>query len=174
MIRIFIAGLAILIWLAPFRSARADQFTIDLDVHGPKAARTVHAEKPIPPDLSALGSKPKPREVLEIQPGDKISIKWTLTSTAPKETIKDVLVHFYAVKINKAGDSPPPKLDKNVLLESALTMDFKPKDKNEGELSLHVEKPGVYLLRLETLKAKGAGVNADNHEYFASMDVIAK
>jgi hypothetical protein len=155
----------ILFWLAAFGLARADHFTIDLEVKGSKAGHTVHAE------TAGLGIKPKPRAVLEIQAGDKITIKWTLTSTASKDTVKDVLVHFYAVKIAKPGDPPPPKLDKDVLLETALTMDFKPKDKTEGELSLQVDKPGVYLLRLETI---GAAVGADGHEHFANLDIMAR
>jgi hypothetical protein len=150
---------------------RADHFTIDLEVKAPKATRTVHAETARLPDLSDLGAKPKPRAVLEIQAGDKVTIRWTLASAAPKETVKDVLVHFYAVKIEKAGDRPPTKLDKDVLLESALTMDFKPKDKTEGELTLQVTRPGVYLLRLET---KGAAIGPDGHEHFANLDVVAR
>ncbi len=160
--------------MAAVSPARADQFTIDLEVKGPKAGRTVHAEKAGPADLSALGTKPKPREVLEVKAGDRITIKWTLTSNTSKETIKDVLVHFYAVKINKAGDPPPPKLDKDVLLESALTMDFKPKDKNESELSLQIDKQGIYLLRLEPLKSKRGGADADDQECFATLEVIAR
>ena len=107
MIRFLSFGLPILLWLSAFGSARRDQFTIDLEVRGPKAGRTVHGETAAPPDLSTLGTKPKPRDILEIQAGDKITIKWALASTAPKETVKDVLVHFYAVKINKPGDPPP-------------------------------------------------------------------
>jgi len=162
--------LMILIWLAAFGPARADQFTIDLEVKGPKAGRTVHAEAAATGPLE-LGAKPKPRAILEIQAGDTITIKWTLTSIAPKETVKDVLVHFYAVKIDKAGDRPPPKLDKGVLLETALTMDFKPKDKSEGELNLLVDKAGVYLLRLET---SFKHVDAEALEPFATLDLIVR
>ncbi len=157
--------LAILLALVISATAAADHFAIDLEVKGPKANRTVHAE------TLGLGVKPKPRAVLEIQAGDTITIKWTLASTAPKETVRDVLVHFYAVKINKAGDLPPPKLEKDVLLETALTMDFKPKDKSEVEHSLLVDKPGTYLLRLETIRAAGG---TDDHEHFATLDLIAR
>ena len=144
---------------------RADHFTIDLEVKSPKANRTVHAE------TLGLGVKPKERAVLEIQAGDKVTLQWTLANATPKETVKDVLVHFYAVKIEKAGDRPPQRLDKDVLLESALTMDFKPKDKTQGELTLQVTQPGVYLLRLET---KGAAIGPDGHEHFANLDVVAR
>jgi hypothetical protein len=165
MIRLADGFLVALVWLAVFQPARADHFTIDLDVKGPKANRTVHTE------TLGLGVKPKPRTVLEVQAGDTLTIKWTLASTSSNDTVKDVLIHFYAVKINKAGDPPPPKLDKDVLLESALTMDFKPKDKSEGELTLQVAKPGTYLLRLETIRAAGG---ANDHEHFANLDLIAR
>src|SRR6266496_4020260 len=92
---------AILFWLAVSGPSRADHFTIDLEVKAPKANRTVHAE------TLGLGVKTKPRSVLEVQAGDKITIKWTLTSTG-KEVVKDVQVQFYAVKIPKPGDPPPP------------------------------------------------------------------
>jgi hypothetical protein len=165
MVRLASYSGAILFWLAASGPSRADHFTIDLEVKGSKTNRTVHTE------TAVLGIKPKARAVLEIQAGDKITIKWVLNSTAPKDTIKDVLIHFYAVKIAKPGDPPPPKLDKDVLLETALTMDFKPKDKTEGELRLQVDKPGTYLLRLETI---GAAVGADGHEYYATLDVVAR
>jgi len=161
-----VAGLALMLWasVAITNSARADHFAIELEVKGPKASHTAKTE------TAGLGVKPKPRGVLEVQAGDQVTVKWTLGNTG-KDTIKDVLVHFYAVKIGKAGDLPPPKLDKDVLLETALTMDFKPKDKSHGELTLKPEKPGVYLLRLETI---GASAGTNDHEHFATLDLVAR
>src|SRR5439155_23141453 len=157
---------AMFFFLAASEPARADHFTIDLEIKAPKANKTVHAE------TLGLGVKTKPRAVLEIQAGDKITIKWALASAA-KDVIKDVQIQFYAVKIPKPGDPPPPprEFDKDAILQTALTMDFKPKDKTEGELSLQVDKPGTYLLRLET---KGAAVGPDDHEHFATLDVVAR
>jgi len=163
MIRIFNFGL-LLTLMAFSSSARADHFAIELEVKGPKASHTAKTE------TAGLGVKPKPRAVLEVQAGDQVTVKWTLGSTG-KDTIKDVLVHFYAVKIGKAGDRPPPKLVKDVILETALTMDFKPKDKSHGELTLKPEKPGVYLLRLETISPPNA---TNYHEHFATLDLVAR
>jgi hypothetical protein len=154
----------VLVWLVASGPARADHFTIDLEVKGPKTHCTVHAEP------AGFQIKPKPRAALEIQAGDSITIKWTLAGTAPKETVKDVLVHFYAVKIPKPGDPAPLKLGNDVLLETALTMDFKPKDKSEGELSLQVDKSGTYLLRLET---KGPAANSDGGDR-ATLDLVVR
>jgi hypothetical protein len=164
MTRISSLALVHLALVAFSNPAQADHFAIELEVKGPKVNHTARAE------TAGLGVKPKPRAVVEVQAGDQVTVKWTLTSSS-KDTIKDVLVHLYAVKISKAGDPPPPKLDKDVLLETALTMDFKPKDKSQGELTLKPEKPGVYLLRLETI---GAAAGGEDHEHFATLDLVAR
>ena len=173
MFRISSFGWTLVSWPLLAGLAAGHDFAIDLEVKTPKGNQTVHAQisalgqKPIP----ALGEKPKPRAALEVKAGDKITVKWTLRSTAAKETAKDVLVHFYAVKINKLGEPPPSKLDEDVVTETALTMDFKPKDKTEGELRLQIDKPGFYLLRLETI---GAAVGLEGHEHFAALDLIVQ
>ena len=50
-------------------------------------------------------------------------------------------------------------------------MDFGPGDKNEGELSFTLEKPGSYLFRVETI---GAAAGPAGHEDFTALDVQAK
>src|SRR5260370_1463966 len=161
MVRMLNFSCAIVFFLS--EPARADHFTIDLEVKAPKANKTVHAE------TLGLGIKTKPRAVLEIQAGDRITIKWTLAGTA-KDAFKDVQIQFYAVKIPKPGDPPPPRrdFDKDAILQAALTMDFKPKDKTEAELSLQMEKPGIYLLRLETSRA---AVASNDHEHFTASEL---
>jgi hypothetical protein len=146
-------------------TARADHFTIDLGVQAGKVSQTAHAE------MAAIGVKPKERAILEVKAGERISVKWALASAAPKETVKDVTVHFFVVKEEKAGQQIVPKLDRDVIAESALTMDFKPKDKTKGELSFTIEKAGAYLLRLETI---GAAAGTDGHEHFAALDLVVR
>jgi hypothetical protein len=143
--------------------ARADSFTIDLKMETPDTSRTVHAQ------AVTLGGKPRARLVLDGASGKPFLIHWTLTSTASQETFKDVLVHFFIVKEEKAGQQAVPKLDKQVEAESALTMDFKPGDRAQGEQTLQIDKPGAYLVRLETV---GAATGGDGHEYFAALDLI--
>src|SRR5690348_4322524 len=123
----------LLLWTAV---ARADHFAIDLEARAGKESKTAHTE------AVALGATPKPRPVLEVKAGDRVTVKWTLRCTDPKETYKDVVVHFFAVKEEKAGQQAVPKLDRDVAAESALTMDFKPTDAADGELSFTVERPG--------------------------------
>ena len=157
--------LAVAAWLSSVLAARADEFAIDLEARADKASKAAHAEK------VALGTTPKQRPVLEARAGQRVTVKWTLSSTDPKTTYKDVTVHFFAVKEEKAGQQTVPRLDKDVAVETALSMDFKPKDSNEGELSFPLDKPGVYLLRVETLDA---AQGEDGREYFAALDLVVR
>ena len=52
--------------------------------------------------------------------------------------------------VSQLGQRNVPKLNMGVAAESALTMDFAPKDATRGALSFTIERPGFYLLRLET------------------------
>jgi hypothetical protein len=156
-------GLAVFGSLLVSTAARAEEpFAIDLEVRAGKASKTAHAE------TAALGVKPKQRGVLEVKAGDRITVKWKLSNIDPKATFNDVTVHFFAVREEKAGQQTVPKLNKDVAAESALTMDFAPKDKTEGEMSFTIDKAGCYLLRLETI---GAAKGTDGHEWFAALDV---
>src|SRR5713101_3196862 len=103
--------------------ARADHFAIDLKVQAGKESKTAQAE------TAALGSKAKKRAVLNAKVGDRITVKWTMTNSDAKTAVKNVLVHFFAVKLEEIGQKTTPKLDKGVVAESALVMDFNPKDK---------------------------------------------
>lgn len=152
-------------WLsAP--AAGADPFAIDLEAKAGKATQTAHAE------AAGLGTTPKARPVLEAKAGQRVLVKWTIRCTDPKTTYKDVTVHFVAVKEEKAGQQAVPKLDlKDVAAETALSMDFKPKDASDGELSFTIARPGSYLLRLETI---GAATGLDGREYFAALDLIVR
>lgn len=140
----------------------AEPFAIDLEVRSGKVRKTAQAESAAP------GAKLKERDVLEIKAGDRVTVKWKLRSTDPKATLKDITVHFFAVKEERPGQRTVPNLNKGVVAESALSMDFSPKDKNEGTLSFTIDEPGCYLFRLETI---GATAGQAGHENFAALDV---
>jgi hypothetical protein len=155
-------GLAALGGLLASPANAAEPFAIDLAIRSGKASQTAHAESAAPL------AKPKERGILEVKAGERITVKWKLSSTDPKGTLKDVTVHFFAVKEEKAGQRAVPALNKGVVAESALSMDFGPKDTSEGALSFTIDKPGCYLLRLETI---GATAGPAGHENFAALDV---
>jgi uncharacterized cupredoxin-like copper-binding protein len=156
----FLLALTAFAALAVSASA-AEPFAIDLEIHSGKASKTAHAESAAP------DAKHAERNVLEIKAGDRVTVKWKLSGTDPKEKIEDVTVHFFAVKEETAGQQAVPKLDKGVVAESALTLDVGPGDKNESELTFTIDEPGSYLLRLETIGAAAAA----GHDDFAAVDV---
>ncbi len=158
----YLFALAALGGLFVSAAVAAEPFAIDLDVRCGKASKTAHVES------AARDAKPAERAVLEIKAGDRVTVKWKLSSTDAKTVLKDVTVHFFAVQEESAGQKAVPKLDKGVVAETALTMDFGPKDKNESELTFTIDKSGWYLLRLETI---GAATDPSEHEDFAAIDV---
>ena len=165
MVRAVLLGLTVLGGLVAGPTAQAHHFAIDLQLQAGKVRKTAHAQ------VLGLGVRPKDRSNFTVKAGKRIKVHWTLRSTAAGTVSKNVLAHFFVVREKKAGQRTVPKLDKDVLLESALTMDFKPGDKAEGDLNFTVEKPGAYLVRLETI---GAATNADPHEHFAALDLVAQ
>ncbi len=163
MLRACLAGWLLLGWLCWPAAVAAHHFTIDLKVQAGKACKSASAESAAP------GVKPKPRGVLHAKVRAPITVRWTLTNADAKTTYKNVIVHFFAVKVDKVGQTTAPKLDRGVAAESALTMDFSPKDATNGELTFRIDGPGVYLLRVETI---GAAVGLNGHEHFAALDLV--
>jgi hypothetical protein len=161
-----VVGLILLTALAGPAGAWAGQFTIKLEVTAGKTRGTAHAEAVL------RGEKPKPRGVLDVKAGTTVRVKWVLRNADAKATFKDVLVHFFVVAEKELGQTTVPKLDpKLVVVETAQTADFKPKDQARGELSFVVGKAGSYLLRLETI---GVAATREDNEYFAAMDLRVK
>jgi hypothetical protein len=146
-------------------AAWAHHFAIDLETAGMKERRNVHAE------VVAPGVKAKTRSVLHVKVGERVVVKWTMTNSDTKASFKNVLVHFFVVKEDEAGQLLVPKLLKDVALESALTMDFGPGEKTRGELSFTLDNAGAYLVRLETI---GAAAGSEGHEHYAALDVVAE
>ncbi len=145
--------------------AQAADFAIELTVQVGKASKTAREEK------ADIGVKPKKREVLRAKAGDKVQVRWVMTNRDPKATVKNVLVHFFAVKEDELGQKVMPKLDKGVLADTALIMDFSPKDQAKGELNVTVPRSGPYLFRLETI---GAAVADQGQEYFAALELLVE
>ena len=102
-----------------------------------KASKTAHAESAAPL------AKPKERAVLEVKAGERITVQWKLNGIDPKGTVKDVTVHFFAVKEEKVGQKSVPKLDKGVVAESALTHGLRPQGQERRRIDLHDRQAGL-------------------------------
>jgi len=109
------------------------------------------------------------RLVLDGHAGAKFTATWKVARSARDEA-KDVLVHFYVVRIGRAGEAPPPLEPAKVAIESALTMDFPHAEASSATLQFKVEQPGIYLVRVE------ARPNSEEpgHEEYAAMDLVLK
>jgi hypothetical protein len=138
----------------------AADFAIELSARTAKqpAVEAVHAS-----------TSAKPRAVLQAPADTPVTVKWTVRNR-DDAIVKDVLVHFVVVRIDKPDQQEVPKLTKGVAAESALTMDFRPKDRTEGELTFTVREAGCYLIRLELKGASGK----DEREPHTALDLLVR
>jgi hypothetical protein len=111
-----------------------------------------------------------PRPVMEVDRNTAVLFSWHAENTGKSETFEDVLVHFFVVEEKKTGQIQVPKLSAGVVYEGALTMDFRPRDKANWQMTLKIPDAGSYLVRVETI-----GMPAKHgHEHFAAMDLVVK
>jgi hypothetical protein len=111
-----------------------------------------------------------PRPILKVKAGKPIKIQWMFTNLYPHKTLENVVVHFYIAKEKKVGQAGTPDLsvEDDVVFESAIEMDFKPGAKAGARNSLKIDKPGAYLVRIESRQT-----NSD-HEHFAAVDLVVE
>jgi hypothetical protein len=151
MIRVLACTVALLASAAPVAAA---DFALELLAQAGKESRRTETASSPRPVLSAAADTP-------------ITLRWTVRNSDKEATIKDVLVHLFAVKEERLDQADVPKLTKGVVVESALTMDFKPQGRTEGEVTIRVTEPGCYLIRLEL---KGAAAKGER-EPFTALDL---
>ena len=89
-----------------------------------------------------------------------------------KAVAKNVLVHFFAVKEDELGQKIQPKLDKGVQAETALVMDFNPKDQAKGEVKL-LRRPAPGLICF-VWKRSAAATGDRGSEFFAALELLAE
>ncbi len=142
----------------------AEHAKINLDVTTSAGQVTAFVDQ-TPPDH---GKNPRP--TLRARPGEPVKIQWMMTNVYPHKTLENVVVHFYVAREGTAGQKAAPDLaiEANVVLESAIEMDFKPGAKAGARLTLRVDKPGNYLVRIESRQTQS------DHEHFAAVDLVVE
>ena len=151
------------LWAFAAMAARAEHAKITLDVSSPSgAAKTAYVDQTPPP------SGKNPRPVVKARVNEPLKVQFTLTNVYPKKTLENVVVHLFVVKQEKLGQRELPEIGDDVVLESAFEMDFKPGAKAGMRNTLKIDKPGVYLVRIETRQT-----NSD-HEHFAAIDLVVE
>jgi hypothetical protein len=146
------------------RRVLGNHFEVTLAVSDARSTQSATTETD-PPSAGAIVKRP----VMESAFGTRCTASWKVTSEN-KEMLKDVLVHFYVVRIDKLGQAPPPLEPTQVVLETALSMDFANHTKSSAQLQFQPDRPGIYLIRIET---QGT-TEAKRHEHYAAMDLVVK
>jgi hypothetical protein len=144
--------------------AHADNFTVSLEVTDGAAKKTADTETD-PPKAGGIVIRP----IMEAKAGAQCTAKFKVVCTG-NDTLKDVLIHFYVVKTDKAGQAPPALDPKDVVIETAQTMDFSDKTATSAELQFLPEKSGMYLIRVETQSP----AEQKGREFYAAMDLAVK
>jgi hypothetical protein len=91
-----------------------------------------------------------PRPVFRVKANENLTLRWEIRAERDT-TLEDMLVHFYVARVQGTDPDGLPDLSKpeNVVLEGALTMDFKEKNAAQSKLTFRVSNPGRYLARVE-------------------------
>jgi hypothetical protein len=141
-------------------AARAEHAKIELEVAGRRGQATAHVDQ-TPPEW---GKNPRP--VLKVRPDEPVKVQFLLTNVYPHKTLENVVVHFFVVREEKAGQKEIPDLKGEVVVESAFEMDFKPGRKAGQRTTFKIAEPGAYLVRVETRNTQS------DHEHFAAIDLV--
>jgi hypothetical protein len=141
--------------------ARAEHAKINLDVVTPGGQQTAFVDQTPP----ASGKNPRP--VIKAKVGEAIRVQWMFTNVYPHKTLENVVVHFFVAREEKAGQKDLPDLTGDaVVVESAFEMDFKPGSKAGQKHTLRLDRPGAYLVRVESRQT------GSDHEHFAAIDLV--
>ncbi|MHB8522233.1 MAG: hypothetical protein ACYDH9_15950 [Limisphaerales bacterium] len=159
-----VALCVVLALLAFARPLRADSLRTTLRLEG--ATEKQDAET-VPVRQQPRDSR---RAVLHARVNEPLTVRWTCVSPDGK-AVPDVLVHFFVVREDRLNQAQVPdlKLDR-VVVESALTMDFKDRDPAKANLSFKVDQPGTYLVRIEAQTPDATQLT----ENFAALDLEVK
>jgi hypothetical protein len=158
--RVLVAASVVLV--ATVSESRGEHAKITLEVATAREQVAAHVDQ-TPPDW---GKNPRP--VLEAKVNEPIRIQYHVVNVYPHKTLENVVVHFYVARQQKAGQKELPDLKGEVEVETAFDMDFKPGGKAGQRSTLRIEKPGAYLVRVETRNTQS------DHEHFAAIDLIVK
>lgn len=141
-------------------SVLAEHAKIRLDVNGRRDQVTAYVDQ-TPPEW---GKNPRP--VLKVRTNEPVKIQFLLTNVYPHKTLENVVVHFFVVREEKAGQKEIPDLKGELVVESAFEMDLKPGGKAGQRTMFKIEDPGTYLVRIETRNTQS------DHEHFAAVDLV--
>lgn len=155
-----IAGWIVLASLAAAVTARAEHFNIELVAAGPDGAKESSYADQAPP---AMGVNPRP--VLKVRAGQPITVQFIMTNVYPHGNIHNAGARYYVVKETTLGQRTLPSLESNVVAQGTFDLNLKPKARIGARMRLTIAQPGIYLLRVESLRTQ------NTHEHFSAIDL---
>jgi hypothetical protein len=155
-----VASMAVLLVVG--QTARGEHAKINLDVIVPGDQKTAFVDQTPPP----TGKNPRP--VIKAKVRDPIKVEWSFTNVYPHKTLENVILHFYVAPVAKVAQKELPKIDDNVVVETAFEMDFKPGARSKARTVIKIDQPGVYMVRVESRQT------GSDHEHFAAIDLIVE
>ena len=158
-------GTLFLLGIASFAIClKAESFIVTLELEG------AHTKQSTTNGVVISHMIAKPRPVFEGRVNEPLKVRYCFSpkSGAPME---DVLVHAYVTPESQLNQMSPPTLKSDVvILESALLMDFKTNHIAQASFSFKVNRPGIFLVRVEALDFGNSGLD----EPFAALDLEIK
>jgi hypothetical protein len=140
--------------------ARAEHFEIELTIKAAHDQATAHSDTDPPPQ----GVNPRP--VCHAKAGEELTLQFMFSSNFPHGTKKGVGVRYYVAPEKAAGNKSPPDMDQPPVTDGSFTMDFKPDGRVGLRQRLKIDRPGAYLVRVESLQSDS------DHEHFAALDLV--
>jgi hypothetical protein len=144
--------------------ARAEHAKIELEVSSSRGQVTAHVDQTPP----ATGKNPRP--VLRVRVNERVRVRWMFTNVYPHKTLENVVLHFYVVREDRAGQKTLPDMsnDEAAEVQTALEMTFRPGTKAGQKSTIRLDTPGAYLIRIESRETQS------DHEHFAAVDLIVE
>ena len=143
-------------------SARAEHFAITLTVEGNADKQEAYADDDPPPE----GLHPRP--VFHARAGEPLTWQFFMTNVNPHDELKEVTVRYFLAAEARTGQKEVPTPGKDAVVQGDFLLNFKLKGRVGLKQHFHIDRPGAYLLRVESLNS-----HAD-HEHFSAIDLEIK
>ena len=92
-------------------------------------------------------------------------MEFMMTNVYAHEIAPDAGVRYYVVREREAGQRSLPSIQ-NPAAEGSFSFDLKPKARIGARQRFVIREPGIYLLRVESLRTQR------DHEHFAAIDLL--
>lgn len=150
-----------LVVVAHHGAARAEHARIDLLLLKVDGERLESAIADQEPPLGGVN----PRPMVTVKSGEPLVLQFLLDNLYPHGVVKDVKVRYFVVPIDKPRQKTTPSPDEHAVTRGEVVMTFRPKCRVGARLRFRAPEPGLYLVRVDTVKTES------DHEHFAAIDL---